>query len=365
MSSVMGGSKVAWAAVATIWMALCGFSPNEAAAADAKGVRPAAKAKAADAVPAKAHEKGARAANGKKPAILGAAADKPASSKPGSAKPGSAKPRAAASKPRPGQQGAAKPKGVEALHSGKPRSDKPSANGGEKPHAPLVKGQGAKPSVAGVPRGAGPAAQGRPGELRPLHPVPRRTTTVTHHKPSPKPEPKIERANTFAVGARGGALLSMPAQGSGVASDGGLGLALRYRPLSFLGVEGSFMHFDSDNLLGADAGFASDRSHNSFSGSVQLFLSPGQVVSPYASVGGTFQTQAVSGAAPDTSLNGVDEAQKDVRRGLHGGLGVEFALGQHVGLGLEARYLTDTVHPDSDPLSQGQVQGLLGLNLYF
>jgi opacity protein-like surface antigen len=360
MSSVMGGSKVAWAAVATIWLALCGLSPNEAAAADAKGVRPAAKAKAADAVPAKAHKKGERAANGKKAAILGAA-DKPASSKPGGAKP-----RAAASKPRPGQQGAAKPKGVEALHSGKPRSDKPSASGdGKQPHAPLVKGQGAKPSVAGVPRGTGSAAQGRPGELRPLHPVPRRTTTVTHHKPAPKPEPKIERANTFAVGARGGALLSMPAQGTGVASDGGLGLALRYRPLSFLGVEGSFMHFDSDNLLGADAGFASYRSHNSFSGSVQLFLSPGQVVSPYASVGGTFQTQAVSGAAPDTSLNGADAAQEDVRRGLHGGLGVEFALGQHVGLGLEARYLTDTVHPDSDPLSQGQVQGLLGLNLYF
>ena len=46
-------------------------------------------------------------------------------------------------------------------------------------------------------------------------------------------------------------------------------------------------------------------------------------------------------------------------------LGVEVNLGQHASVGLELRYLHDRDHAARDPLSQGQVQALGGLNLYF
>ncbi|MBL8614942.1 MAG: porin family protein [Deltaproteobacteria bacterium] len=277
----------------------------------------------------------------------GAGEDKPRrapAAKPGSAKPGSAKP-------------GAKPRVEDRLGSGGGRGDG-RAEGG-----PIVhQGQG-KPQVGSGPRLSQPKRDPRgqaqlPG-VRPVRPVgqqpPREQSSV--HKAQPKPV--VDRAGTVAVGLRGGALGAAADSGGGLV-DPGLGLALRVRPLNIFGIEGSYMRYGSMDGATAQTGFAGQGTHDSFSASGQLFLSPQQLVSPYLSLGGNWQSQQVELAADPTGA-----AREDKRRGLHGGLGLEVNLGQHASLGLELRYLHDRDHAAKDPLSQGQVQALGGLNLYF
>ena len=127
---------------------------------------------------------------------------------------------------------------------------------------------------------------------------PREQSSV--HKAQPKPV--VDRAGTVAVGLRGGALGAAADSGGGLI-DPGLGLALRVRPLNIFGIEGSYMRYGGMDGATAQTGFAGQSTHDSFSASGQLFLSPQQLVSPYLSVGGTWQSQQVELAADCTAAS--------------------------------------------------------------
>ncbi len=284
------------------------------------------------------------------------AGSKPAADRP--ADPGADKPRRAAAPKPGGAKPGAKPRVGERLGSGGGRGEG-RAEGG-----PIVhEGQG-KPQQGSGPRVArprrGPAAEAPQGPRMPRPHGPGRTPPREQssvHKAQPKPV--VDRAGTVAVGLRGGALGAAADSGGGLV-DPGLGLALRVRPLNIFGIEGSYMRYGGLDGATAPTGFAGQGTHDSFSASGQLFLSPQQLISPYLSVGGTWQAQQVELAADPGGA-----VREDKRRGLHGGLGLEVNLGQHASLGLELRYLHDRDHAAKDPLSQGQVQALGGLNLYF
>lgn len=267
---------------------------------------------------------------------------------------GEAKPRRATAPKPGGAKPGAKPSVAERLGSG----------GGRAEGGPIVRDgqgkpqQGSGPRVAAPRRGSAAEEPQRPRMPRPHGPgrtPPREQSSV--HKAQPKPV--VDRAGTVAVGLRGGALGAAADAGGGLV-DPGLGLALRVRPLNLFGIEGSYMRYGGLDGASAQTGFAGQGTHDSFSASGQLFLSPQQLVSPYLSVGGTWQSQQVALADDPAGT-----LREDKRRGLHGGLGLEVNLGQHASLGLELRYLHDRDHAAKDPLSQGQVQALGGLNLYF
>jgi opacity protein-like surface antigen len=271
-----------------------------------------------------------------------------------------------------GDRGASTPRGGQAS-AGKPGAPKPGSKprvserlgDGRGEGAPLVGEGRRKPQVGGGPRLQPPRrGQGAHAELpgvrapRPIGPKPPPREQSSVH--TARPKPVVDRAGTVAVGLRGGALGAAADSGGGLV-DPGMGLALRVRPLNIFGIEGSYMRYGGIDGASAQTGFAGQGTHDSFSASGQLFFSPQQLVSPYVSVGGTWQSQQLElGADPAGST-----LREDKRRGLHGGLGVEVNLGQHASVGLELRYLHDRDHAARDPLSQGQVQALGGLNLYF
>ena len=274
-----------------------------------------------------------------------APADRPRAGRPAH----SAGPKGGAEDARPGRSGAllsggrSPSAGNHSDASATPQRPRPAPRA-----APRVPSR-PRPGVDGGPRVAGP-------QLRPSSPPAHSTTRHDAQKTT------VNRAGTVAVGLRGGALGST-LDGGGASLDPGLGLAVRVRPLNMFGVEASYLHHGG-GLGGAALGVdPQGRTHDSFSASGQLFFTPRQVLSPFVSLGGTWQLQHVESQQPTMVATVPTSTQQ--RLGLHGGLGVELNLGQHLGLGLEVRALHDRNHDGSDPLGQMQVQALGGLNLYF
>jgi opacity protein-like surface antigen len=197
--------------------------------------------------------------------------------------------------------------------------------------------------------------------VRPYHGVvvygPRPVTHVRYVNGAPGPvavqtadlPPRaIDRNDTFALGVKGGSLISGSNDG-GVYGDAGLGLVGRYRPVESFGLEVGVSHHAS--------GVEAFRAQTQVAGSVELFAFPWTRVSPYVLGGVTLNRQVL---ADDFGLTAIGDGQV----GVHGGVGLELALGHTAALDLEGRYIgwvTDSA-VNSAP---GAIQATAGLLFHF
>jgi hypothetical protein len=166
------------------------------------------------------------------------------------------------------------------------------------------------------------------------------------------PTRAVDRAGSFALGLKGGALVeqeSIVVAGDRIqelSGDAGYGITARYRPVESLGLEASWMrHEDTQGALVRDP--------VSLSG--QLFAFPWTRLSPYVSAGVTFDGPGSSAHSPDGKR----------RFTPHAGLGMELALGRSLALDIEARYLSQMQALSDDPLADGAVQATAGLMVHF
>lgn len=151
---------------------------------------------------------------------------------------------------------------------------------------------------------------------------------------------RVDRHNSFALGIKGGSLLS--GDNGSLYTDPGLGLMARYRPIETVGLQLDVTHHGSS---------FEERSQTQAAASLGLFAYPWSRVSPYVLGGATWNAQSV--------LEG-DAAERDLLTGLHGGVGVQFGIGQRVGLEFEGRYIGYLGRDGNDPL--GALQGTAGLS---
>lgn len=148
------------------------------------------------------------------------------------------------------------------------------------------------------------------------------------------PERAVDRNDSLAIGFKGGSMVSSTPDAQ-VYGDAGLGLVGRYRPAETVALElGVQRHVGA---LGSDLA----RSNTQASGSVALFAFPWTRVSPYAIGGVTYNAANVGFGGDTLASGGTVGAMRalDAQWGLHGGLGVEFALGDNFALDLEGRYI--------------------------
>jgi opacity protein-like surface antigen len=170
-------------------------------------------------------------------------------------------------------------------------------------------------------------------------------------------EPRIDRAvdryDTFSLGAKVGTTLGAYGGNNGTYSDTGIGVNARYRLAEPIGLELAY------NYSANTDPDAPTRYTHMVQPSVQLFLFPWTRVSPYGTLGLTFDTTYDA----DRGVNGQAQPVKDSAWGVHAGLGIEFAIGDNFALDIEARGIQYVEgHPDT--LST-QLQTSVGLNYYF
>ncbi len=169
------------------------------------------------------------------------------------------------------------------------------------------------------------------------------------------PERAVERDNSVAVGLKVGSLASGYDHGS-IYSDVGVGLAGRYRPAETVGLQLDLTHHAQS--WAADT----ERSQTIAAGSVQLFAFPWTRVSPYAIGGVTYDARNIQDDIYEGSATVI---ANDSLWGLHGGLGLEFALGQSLALDLEGRYIGYLDKSPTDPSLPGAFQFTGGLMVHF
>jgi hypothetical protein len=172
------------------------------------------------------------------------------------------------------------------------------------------------------------------------------------------PKREVNRNDTIAVGLKGGTLISGAPEG-GIYGDPGLGLMGRYRPDESVGLELALSHH------GMTIDPLNARSQTQVAGSVELFAYPWTRVSPYVIAGVTWNGGSVT---DDVWMGDTYVAATDVssQLGLHGGLGVELAMGKSVALDFEGRYIgwvSDST-PDM-PSAPGALQATGGLVVHF
>ncbi len=171
------------------------------------------------------------------------------------------------------------------------------------------------------------------------------------------PERDVDRANSVAVGLKMGSLASGYYDG-GAYGDLGVGLAGRYRPAESVGLQVDLTHHAQS--WGPDT----ERSQTVGAASVQLFAFPWTRVSPYAIGGVTYDARNIQ----DDIYNGGTSATviaNDALWGLHGGLGLELAMGKSLALDLEGRYIGYLDKSPTDPSLPGALQLTGGLMVHF
>lgn len=197
--------------------------------------------------------------------------------------------------------------------------------------------------------------------VRPYHGVvvygPRPVTHVhyVHGPPGPVqvavtdlPTRAVDRNQSFAIGLKGGSLISGSNNGY-VYGDPGLGLVARYRPAETIGLELGVTHHAT--------GLQASRAQTQVAPSVELFAYPWTRVSPYLIGGVTFNRQVVT---DNLGLSVLADGQT----GLHAGLGLELAMGRTAALDLEGRYIgwvSESLVNDAP----GALQATAGLMFHF
>jgi hypothetical protein len=204
----------------------------------------------------------------------------------------------------------------------------------------------------------------RYAHVRPYHGVfvygPRPTTHVryVHAGPGPVrvvrddlPEREVDREGSVALGIRGGSLIS--GSDGYLVGDPGVGGFLRVRPEESVGLELALSHhagrFPAEET----------RAQTQVAGSVELFAFPWTRVSPYLLGGVTWNGRTET----DEFVSGNTFTTLETsyaQWGLHGGLGLELALGRSAAIDLEARTIgwLNREHGDA-PLALQATGGLL------
>lgn len=266
-------------------------------------------------------------------------------------------------------------------------SSQASAHGAPPRHASSNAVQ-AHPSRA--PRHASPAARPAPHRYGPWSPAPHRAYVIRHHHVTPwhprywtagvfvyeapparpavagrpavaktaAPAREIDRSHSLSLGVRSGSYMSGYYDEANY-GDLGFGLAARYRGSEALGVEVAYGYFSDDFTPDTE------RVTQPLSASVQLFAFPWTRVSPYLSGGATWTARSYD----DSFSNGLTQESfqtKDLQFGPHAGVGLELAVGEKSSLSLEGRYTHFVTHDEDDDISTpGNLQGLIGVNVYF
>ncbi|MDG1479236.1 MAG: outer membrane beta-barrel protein [Myxococcota bacterium] len=174
-----------------------------------------------------------------------------------------------------------------------------------------------------------------------------------------KPTRAVNRDGDIAFGLRGGTYGTEYLGGGGY-SDMGVGLTARFRPVESIGLEVAYEHHSQnfeDNT---------ERINNPLQTSVQVYAFPWTRVSPYATLGLTWNNRTIT----DNYYNGETFRQEvaqadDTLFGPHAGLGLELALGDSAALNFEGRYINYLNVTQDDVSAPGAVQGTAGLNFYF
>ena len=190
---------------------------------------------------------------------------------------------------------------------------------------------------------------------------------VVHHttyvagapQPEPQPEPvrKVDRTHKWAVGIRGGSYMSGYQNGPGF-GDFGLGISGRYRAAESLGFELSWAHHDQTWTE------STERWSEPFAASVQLFAWPWTRFNPYLSAGVTWTDRSYRDLWTDRY--GTHQVSEDhVIFGPHGGLGLEFGVGDNASINLEGRLIGYLNIEDEDYAVPSAVQTTAGVTLSF
>ncbi len=173
------------------------------------------------------------------------------------------------------------------------------------------------------------------------------------------PTRAVNRDGDIGFGLRGGTYGTEYLGGGGY-SDMGVGLTARFRPVEAVGLEVAYEHhsqnFEDDT----------ERVNNPLQASVQVYAFPWTRVSPYATLGLTWNSRSITDSYYNNETFRYDVAQADdTLFGPHAGLGLELALGDSAALNFEGRYINYLNVTPEDVSAPGAVQGTAGLNFYF
>jgi hypothetical protein len=265
-----------------------------------------------------------------------------------SPRPAPIQPRGAPSHETRGQRPAAVPQPAQPRYVPRyaPRYDYRAPYGYYAPYAPYYYGY--RPYVWAPP-------------VAPPPPVPRRDVADApppSHGVSPKARKKLDRARTLAVGIRGGSLFGGYEAGE-MFVDPGIGLAVRYRPESAVGLEISAIRFDPTAFLDD-----SPRVHALWDGSIEYFFAAKSPVSPYVLGGATYTARRFDDEFRADGRTDTLRA-RDANWGPHAGVGLEIALGRSVAIDLEGRYTALMTAPIEDPTFPGVVTANAAAMLHF
>jgi opacity protein-like surface antigen len=184
------------------------------------------------------------------------------------------------------------------------------------------------------------------------------TTVATTSAPEPEIDRSVDRSRSFSVGLRGGSYLSGYHEGPGF-GDFGMGVAARYRAAEALGFEVAWLYHDNTWTR------ETERISQPLSASVELFAFPWTRFNPYVFTGVTWTSRNYHdqiGVGPNAGMT-VDV--EDSLFGPHGGLGLEFGVGQNASVNLETRFIGYLNKEETDISRAGALQANLGFNFYF
>jgi hypothetical protein len=168
------------------------------------------------------------------------------------------------------------------------------------------------------------------------------------------PERGVDREGSFALGIKGGSLISGTEHV--VYGDPGIGGVARFRPDEAVGLQLDVSHHWG-NIPTTQI-----RGQTQVAGSLALFAFPWAPVSPYVLGGATWNDrQLTEEVSEDGHFQTIDTGYS--QWGLHAGLGLEFALGKSAALDLEGRYIGWLDREKGD--APGALQPTASLLLHF
>lgn len=187
-----------------------------------------------------------------------------------------------------------------------------------------------------------------------------RTASGSNAGRADTPTRAVNRAGDFGIGMRAGSYMSGYEGDSGGYGDMGLGLTARFRPVESVGLEVSYGHHSQSWEDG------SERINNPLQASVNLYAFPWTRVSPYATVGLTWNQRQINDEYYDeVTQDYTVVSSEDTLFGPHAGLGLELALGDSAALNFEGRYVSYLNMAEDDLSAPNAVQGNMGLTFYF
>ena len=172
-----------------------------------------------------------------------------------------------------------------------------------------------------------------------------------------RPRRAVDRNGDFGIGVTGGSYMA-GYEGGGGFGDMGLGLTAQLRPVEAIGLQ---VRYAQHSQTWDDG---TERINQPLQASVNLYAFPWTRVSPYLSAGLTWNHRDIQDEYWDGFQYRTVQAD-DTLFGPHGGLGVEFAVGQSAAVNFEADYIGYLNRQPDDPTGPSALQATMGLNFYF